>query len=139
MGFAMQHGMIPQLGLFSLRSKPATTRTTMFTVEEPATTAADEGYDRDLIERVWQTAQIIPGNDPAVWRKDECGAWIHRLAYRNRRTEFGWEIADRGFTLRACGIAALRPMQWQNHLDFLVASRSGEVTADGLRNARRLL
>ena len=37
------------------------------------------------------------------------------------------------------GVAALRPMQWQNHLDFLVASRSSIMTADGLRNARRLL
>lgn len=99
----------------------------------------ERGYDRDTVERVWQTAQIIPGNDPAVWRKDERGAWMNRLAYRNRNTEFGWEIADSGFTLRAFGIAALRPMQWQNHLDFLVASSSSVVTADGLRNARRLL
>ena len=54
-------------------------------------------------------------------------------------SEFGWEIADCAYTLRAYGIAALRPMQWQNHLDFLVASRSSMITADGLRNARRLL
>lgn len=111
----------------------------MTLTDETQAAAMEPDFDHDVVERVWRSAQIIPGNDPDVWRKDECGAWIHRLAYRNRRTEFGWEIADRGFTLRACGLAALRPMQWQNHLDFLVASRTGVVTADGLRNARRLL
>ncbi|MFZ4763653.1 MAG: hypothetical protein ACOYMN_01765 [Roseimicrobium sp.] len=99
----------------------------------------DTTYDVSLIDQVWQMAQIVPGNDPSVWRKDGSGAWIHRMAYRNRRTEFGWEIADCGFTLRSCGIAALRAMQWQNHLDFLVSARSSVVTAEGQRNARRLL
>ena len=99
----------------------------------------ERGYDREVVDRVWQTAQTIAGNDPALWRKDERGAWIHRMAYRNRRSEFGWEIADSGFTLRAYGVAALRPLQWQNHLDYLVSSRASIITADGLRNARRLI
>ena len=99
----------------------------------------ERGYDREVVERVWQSARVVTGNDPSVWRKDEHGAWIHRLAYRNRHSEFGWEIADCAFTLPGCGVAALRPAQWQNHLDFLVASRTSVVTADGLRNARRLL
>jgi hypothetical protein len=31
-------------------------------------------------------------------------------------------------------------MQWQNHVDFLVAARhQAVITADGLRNTRRLL
>ena len=113
----------------------------ILTEEETEKTFAEpeRGYDRDVIERVWQTAPVVPGNDPAVWRKDERGAWIHRQAYRNRNSEFGWEIADCAYTLRSYGIASLRPMQWQNHLDFLVASRSSVMTADGLRNARRLL
>lgn len=100
----------------------------------------DGGYDRDVVERVWAFAQTIPGNDPHTWRKDEFGAWIRKLDYQNRNSEFGWEIADCGFAMRAHGIAALRPMQWQNYLDFMVAERRGSVmTADGLRNARRLL
>lgn len=100
---------------------------------------AERAYSADVIEQVWRFAQTIPGNDPELWRKDEHGAWIHRLAYRNRNSEFGWEIADCAYTLRAYGIAALRPMQWQNHLDFLVAARGSVMTADGLRNARKLL
>lgn len=98
------------------------------------------GYDREVVERVWQLAQVIPGNDAAVWRKDEFGAWLHRSDYRNRHSEFGWEIADCGYRMRTNGIQALRPMQWQNHVDFLVAARNqAVVSADGLRNARRLI
>lgn len=100
---------------------------------------AERAYSPDVIEQVWRFAQAIPGNDSELWRKDEHGAWIHRLAYRNRNSEFGWEIADCAYTLRAYGIAALRPMQWQNHLDFLVASRGSITTADGLRNTRKFL
>lgn len=100
---------------------------------------AERAYSQEVIGQVWRFAQSIPGNDSELWRKDELGAWIHRLAYRNRNSEFGWEIADCAYTLRSYGIAALRPMQWQNHLDFLVASRGSVTTADGLRNARRLL
>ena len=99
----------------------------------------ERAYAPEVIEQVWQTAQVIRGNDPALWRKDAHGAWIHRLAYRNRLSDFGWEIANSAYALRACGVASLRPMQWQNHLDFLVASRTSIVTADGLRNARKLL
>jgi hypothetical protein len=104
----------------------------------------DEGesgcYDREVVERVWNLGQAVPGNDPAVWRKDEFGAWMHRQEYRNRHSEFGWEIVDYGYRARASGISAFRPMQWQNHVDFLVAERNhAVVSADGLRNARRLI
>ncbi|HCN30315.1 MAG TPA: hypothetical protein DIT64_16555 [Verrucomicrobiales bacterium] len=108
---------------------------------DPAETdSAFESYDAEVVDRVWGLARMIPGNDPEVWRKDEFGAWIHRREYRNRHSEFGWEIADYGFQRRGCGLANLRPMQWQNHVDFLVAGRhQAVVSADGLRNARRLL
>ncbi|MCA1964328.1 MAG: hypothetical protein LDL31_10325 [Prosthecobacter sp.] len=97
-------------------------------------------YSREVVEQVWQLAQTVPGNDPAVWRKDEHGAWLHRREYRNRNSEFGWEIADLGYRMRSLGLASLRPMQWQNHVDFLVAARhQAVITADGLRNTRRLL
>ena len=96
-------------------------------------------YEPDVVERVWKLDQIVSGNDRQVWRKDEFGAWIHRRDYRQRHSEFGWEIAEAGYRMRASGLEALRPMQWQNHVDFLVAARhQAVVSADGLRNARRL-
>ncbi len=94
----------------------------------------EQGYEREVIER--QHAQIVSGNDPAVWRRDEYGAWIHRQAYRNRNSEFGWEIADCGFRPGVSGIARLRPMHWENHLDYLAGSRRhAAIRADGLRNS----
>jgi hypothetical protein len=97
-------------------------------------------YDREVIERVWLLAQAIPGNDAALWRKDEQGAWINRQEYRNRRSQFGWEIADYGYFLRRVGVESLRPLQWQNHMDIQIAARTRTVvTADGLNNVRRLL
>ena len=97
------------------------------------------GYGPEVVESVWLLAQIVPGNDPHVWRKDEFGAWIHRGDYRRRSSEFGWEIADCGYRMRASGLASLRPMQWQNHVDFLVAARhQAVISADGLKNARLL-
>lgn len=101
---------------------------------------ASGSYDLMLVNQVWSLAQAVPGNDPAVWRKDEFGAWINRQDYRRRHSEFGWEIADYGYRRQSGGVASLRPMQWQNHVDFLVAARNpAVVTADGLRNARQLV
>lgn len=98
------------------------------------------GYDREVVDRVWSLAQAVAGNDPEVWRKDEFGAWINRQDYRRRHSEFGWEIADYGYRRQSGGLASLRPMQWQNHVDFLVAARNPAVVkADGLRNARQLV
>ena len=97
-------------------------------------------YDKLVIEHVWSLAQAVPGNDPAVWRKDEHGAWIHRLDYRNRRSQFGWEIVEHSFYLRRVGVESLRPLHWENYLDFMVSARSqAVVSSDGLNNARKLL
>ncbi|MEZ5299352.1 MAG: hypothetical protein R3F11_01585 [Verrucomicrobiales bacterium] len=95
------------------------------------------GYDREIIDRVWGFAEAVAGNDPELWRKDEFGAWICRREYGNRRSDFGWEIADTGGMIG--GIAALRPMQWQNFLDQVAATTQSRITAEGLRNVRRLL
>lgn len=99
------------------------------------------GYDRDTIEGVWSTAATVSGNDPALWRKDEWGAWIHRLDYGRRHSDFGWEIHDPDHSHRGGGpVSNLRPLHWQNHLDQLASqTRTRFITADGLRNARRLL
>ena len=99
------------------------------------------GYDREIVTRVWQFARIIPGNDSELWRKDEFGAWIHRLDYGNRHSQFGWEIANAslGRHARETGLHALHPLHWQNYLDEAAARRESRITADGLRNIRRLL
>ena len=97
------------------------------------------GYDRGVVDSVWQFAEIVPGNDPALWRKDEFGAWINRLDYGLRHSQFGWEICDNAGARASTGISALRPMQWQNYLDQVAAMTQSRITADGKHNVRRLL
>ena len=97
------------------------------------------GYDREIVSRVWKFAQVIDGNDPELWRKDEFGAWIQRLEYGNRHSEFGWEICDTSLGRGDAGIVALRPLQWQNYVDHVAAVTQCRITADGLRNVRKLL
>ncbi|MBO6026175.1 MAG: HNH endonuclease [Bacteroidales bacterium] len=49
-------------------------------------------FTHDDILAVWQKGKVVPGNDPAYWRKDQCGAWMSYRAYGNRQSEYGWEI-----------------------------------------------
>jgi hypothetical protein len=112
----------------------------MTTLAEPPSTSWEfRAYDRDTVDRVWELGVPVPGNDPALWRKDQFGAWIHRLDFGRRHSEFGWEIHDLSIGGSTTGFSALRPVQWQNLLDLLANETRSRVTADGLRNARRLL
>lgn len=106
---------------------------------DDATDWSSAGYDRETIDRVWNQATEIAGNDPVLWRKDECGAWIYRLDYGRRHSDFGWEVHDPTVGLRGGGaVLALRPLHWQNYLDRLASQTQSRVTADGLRNMRQL-
>lgn len=73
-------------------------------------------YDPEVIGSVWEYAEAVPGNDPALWRKDEFGDWIHRFDYGRRNAEFGWEIFAPGTGRHNDGVHAMRPMQTVNFL-----------------------
>jgi hypothetical protein len=122
-----------QGAFFRLRSMPVPT--------DPSISApwGFAGYPRDEIERVWIRAETVIGNDPALWRKDEHGAWMYRLDYGNRHSPYGWEIWDASLGRADQGIAAFRALQWQNYLDHIAAEPNSRITADGLRNVRQLL
>jgi len=60
-------------------------------------------YDGALIEAVWEEADEVPGVDPALWRQDECGEWMHRYDYGKRQSRFGWRIFDPGVGRRGGG------------------------------------
>ena len=44
--------------------------------------------------KIWNKGQVVPGYDPAVWRKDQCGAFIKWDKYGDRSSQDnnGWEI-----------------------------------------------
>src|SRR5688572_12723909 len=96
----------------------------------PVSKLGSHPYDHDIVGRVWCYGQVIPGNDPELWRKDEFGAWIHRLEFGNRRCEFGWEILDLSLGRGNVGVTALRPAQWQNYIDQVAAHTQSRITAN---------
>ena len=73
-------------------------------------------YEREVIENVWQNAEIVPGTDPALWRRDEFGESIYRLDYRRRDSRYGWEVYDPGIGRRNEGVYAMRPVHWASYL-----------------------
>ncbi len=73
-------------------------------------------YEREVIENVWQNAEIVPGTDPALWRRDEFGESVYRLDYGRRDSRYGWEVYDPGIGRRNEGVYAMRPVHWASYL-----------------------
>jgi len=94
-------------------------------------------FDEETIQQVWEKGRVVSNNDPNVWRKDQCDAWIKRTEHGNRDSQYGWEIdhidPDGGDEL-----SNLRPLQWENNVATGDSGRlTCVVTADGIRNVRR--
>ena len=74
-------------------------------------------FDERTIQAVWEKGFPVYGYDPTRYRKDQCGAWICRDEYGNRRSIFGWEI-DHVTSVANGGsdnLSNLRPLQWKNN------------------------
>ena len=82
----------------------------------PNTTVSSGAFSAAVVEAVWQKGQIVANYDPAVYRKDACGAWMKRNEY-GKTTDWGWEIdhvrpVARGGT---DDFSNLQPLQWKNN------------------------
>ncbi|MCX6751954.1 MAG: HNH endonuclease [Candidatus Nomurabacteria bacterium] len=76
-----------------------------------------KSYTRQELVMVWNKGTIVPGINPAIRRKDICGAWIDWLAYGDRESNVGWEV-DHAFPLSKGGVHHInnvRPLHWQNN------------------------
>lgn len=82
----------------------------------PNSTSTGGAFDAATIEAVWRKGQVVSNNDPKVFRKDACGAWIARSAY-GATTQYGWEV-DHVRPVAKGGtddLANLHPLQWENN------------------------
>lgn len=92
-------------------------------------------FTTDMIQQVWEKGRIVPNNDPATWRQDECGAWIGRREYGDRNSQYGWEI-DHIDPMGGDTVSNLRPLQWQNNAARQGGRLNCSVTSSGTKNVK---
>ena len=88
------------------------------------------------IQEVFEKGTVAPNNNPNVWRKDGCGAWIGRDHYGDRISQYGWEV-DHITPESEGGVDALwnlRPLQWENNASKQAGRLTCPVTASGNNN-----
>jgi hypothetical protein len=84
--------------LFHERRKFSNAMSELFMLSNEAEVITPRGkYDRAIVNEVWDAAEAIPGNDSAIWRRDQYGSMICRSEYGNRASSFGWEVTERSF------------------------------------------
>jgi len=94
-------------------------------------------FSEEKIQQVWEKGKVVSNNDPNIYRKDTCGAWINRATYGKRDSQYGWEI-DHIDPNGGDDLANLRPLQWENNVDKSDKKRlTCVVTAEGTKNVRK--
>lgn len=86
------------------------------TFNSPADTGR-KSFSDDEIQKVWNKATKVEGEDPATYRKDYAGAWIKRDEYGNTSSSLGWEIDHRKPVASggSDNLSNLDPLQWNNN------------------------
>ncbi len=93
-------------------------------------------FSDNIIQKIWEKGRVVPNNDPDIWRKDECGAWIGRQHYGDRNSQYGWEIDHIKSESLGGGdeLLNLRPLQWKNNASKQDGRLTCPITATGTHN-----
>lgn len=93
----------------------------------------------EVIQKVWEKGTVVTNNDPRLWRKDQCSAWISRQYYGNRNSVYGWEIDHIKPVIDGGGdeLSNLRPLQWENNASKQDGRLICTVVAVGATNNSR--
>lgn len=76
-------------------------------------------WSAETILTVWKKGKIVVNNDPNVFRKDACGAWMQFSKHGNRDAKYGWEI-DHIIPVTHDGTdvpSNLQPLHWKNNVE----------------------
>lgn len=97
--------------------------------------------DERIVQQVWEKGVVVEGYDPSQVRKDSCGAFIVRPHYKNRNSDYGWEI-DHVYPVSKGGddqLVNLRPIQWENNIKKSDSFPEYEtsVAAEGNANVKK--
>lgn len=93
-------------------------------------------FDEATKLAVWNKGKVAENNDPKIYRKDECGAWIQFSKYGDRNSMYGWEIdhitsQDHG---GSNALSNLRPLQWKNNASKGAGRLKCAITAKDEKN-----
>ncbi len=86
-------------------------------MRRPNTDRRGRGFLPPTVQAVWQKGAPIPGLDARLYRRDRCGAVMHRNQHGNTGSRYGWEV-DHDWPVAEGGtddLSNLQPLQWQNN------------------------
>lgn len=73
-------------------------------------------WSNNQINNVWEKAREASSNDPNIFRKDKCDAWIKKSEHGSIG-KYGWEIDHIKAVANDGGnqLSNLQPLHWKNN------------------------
>ena len=92
-------------------------------------------WTEEDIQAVWDKGHPVQGYNSAVYRQDDCTAWMQRDKHGDRDSILGWEI-DHINPDGGDHISNLRPLQWENNVAKSDGRTECVVKSSGNKNIR---